>query len=257
MKRNHNMKNNEEEITKEDYKPKLLKRMIILCWIVLGLCFIVKLFGGNFFNIVCQDERFINFCNYVQNSFWYYVVSFITSAITHYFIWSIMFDVSKFNKKQSIALSIIFIVTFIIQSIMNYYNLSNYIILMSVIRYIIVPFVFKCNWKRILIVNVLDIIFQLIAMVTKNVNIMGFDDNVLVALIFMIDYYIMLILTWLYNNKIRIRRENMGMFGGWFLHKPLAELEALLPTLKDEKEINACKKRIEKLKAKDEKKKSN
>lgn len=251
------MKKYREIVTKDNYKQIVLKRMIILCWVILGMCFVVKLFGGNFFNIMCKDERFIKFCDYVQNSFLYYVVSFITSALVHYLIWSLIFDRTKFTKSQSIILIIVFITTFVIQSIMYYFGFSNYIIIMSLIRYIIVPLILKCSWKRILVVNILDIVFQLISMITKNVDILNFDTNVLIALIFMIDYYIMFILTWLYNNSIRLRRENMGMFGGWFLHKKLAELEALLPTLKDEKQIEACKKRIEKLKAKDEKKKSN
>lgn len=46
----------------------------------------------------------------------------------------------------------------------------------------------------------------------------------------------------------------MGMFGGWFLHKTLAELEAILPTLKDENEIKVCKAQIEKLKKEQESK---
>ena len=47
----------------------------------------------------------------------------------------------------------------------------------------------------------------------------------------------------------------MGLFGNnWWLHKPLAELEALLPTLKNEDERKACEKRIAKLKEKEAKK---
>ena len=44
----------------------------------------------------------------------------------------------------------------------------------------------------------------------------------------------------------------MGMFGGWFLHATVAELEAILPTLKDEEEIKECEKRIAELKEKGE-----
>ena len=46
----------------------------------------------------------------------------------------------------------------------------------------------------------------------------------------------------------------MGLFGSWFLHKTVAELEAILPTLKDENEIKACKERIEQLKKEEDKK---
>ena len=239
-----------EVVTKENYKQIALRRMIIVCWILLAVCFIVKIFGGNFFNIVCENERFIKVCTYIENTFWYYVVSFITSAVVHYMVWALMFDKNKFNTKETIILSSVFIFTFIIQSILYYFGFGEYVILMSLFRYIIFPLIMKCNWKRVIIVNIFDIIFQLISMFVKNVEIMKFDTNVIIALIFMIDYYIMFIITMLYSNQLKIRRENMGMFGGWFLHKNLAELEALLPTLKDANERKACEKRIAKLKEK-------
>ena len=38
-------------------KEKYLKRVIIVCWIALGLCFGIKLFGGNLFEIMCRKQR--------------------------------------------------------------------------------------------------------------------------------------------------------------------------------------------------------
>lgn len=195
-----------EVVTKDNYKQIVLKRMIIVCWILLAVCFVVKIFGGNFFNIICENKGFIKVCDYIENTFWYYVVTFITSYIGNYFLWLIMFDKEKFPKKQFWILNLIFIITFICQSILYHFGLSNFIFIISLIRYVIVPLCFKCSWKRVLVVNILDIVFQLITMITKSIAILQFDTNVIIALIFMIDYYIMLVLSYLYNNQLRIRR---------------------------------------------------
>ena len=256
------MKRKREIVTKDNYKQIVLKRMIILCWIVLGICFVVKLFGGNFFNIMCKDERFISFCDYIQNSFWYYIVSFIFYCLNTILIWLAMARCIMLYKRDLFISIIIILLLYIIQVISQLYiNALLISFVFTIIRYIILPlFIFKLKLKNILIVCILDIATQFITLIIKDLSIVKvISDDVLISLIFMIDHYIMTILIYLYSYKTNKNKEIkfMGLFGGWWLHKPLAELEALLPTLKDEKQIEACKKRIEKLKAKDEKKKSN
>ena len=39
-------------VTNDNYKQKVLQRMILVCWIILLICFVIKLFGGNFFAFV-------------------------------------------------------------------------------------------------------------------------------------------------------------------------------------------------------------
>ena len=53
---------NKKIITPENYKEIMLKRGIISCWILLAICLIIKICGGNYFAIVCNSENFINFC---------------------------------------------------------------------------------------------------------------------------------------------------------------------------------------------------
>ena len=60
--------------TNEDnYKEIVLKRAINLCWFLLFVCFIIKIFGGNFFNIVCEKENFVKLCNYIDSRWLYYL----------------------------------------------------------------------------------------------------------------------------------------------------------------------------------------
>lgn len=238
---------NREVVTKDNYKQIVLRRAIILCWVLLAICFIVKIFGGNFFNIVCENERFIKVCDYIENTFWYYVVSFISYYIINILIWLSVIRETHFKLKQICILSVILLLGYIIKCINS---IAGLIVDMC---FIFIPFLFKAKWYNILLGFVLDFVFQFVSIIVKDLSLFNFiDENVVISLIFLIDYYIMLVLYYLYSNILKER--NMGLFGRWWLHKSLAELEALLPTLKDEDERKACEKRIAKLKEKEEKK---
>ena len=56
-------------VTTKDKYNRVIKLSIILCWIALAICFIVKIFGGNFFEIVVYNDRFTAVCEFCQKSF--------------------------------------------------------------------------------------------------------------------------------------------------------------------------------------------
>ena len=56
---------------------KAIKRAIILCWVLLAVCFAIKLFGGNWFEIVCANEHFIKFCDFIDRAYINYPLSCI------------------------------------------------------------------------------------------------------------------------------------------------------------------------------------
>ena len=56
-------------VTTKDKYNRVIKRSIILCWIALAICFIVKILGGNFFEIVVHNDRFTAVCEFCQKSF--------------------------------------------------------------------------------------------------------------------------------------------------------------------------------------------
>lgn len=246
-----------EVVTKENYKQVVLKRAIILCWVLLAVCFVVKIFGGNFFNIICENERFIKVCTYIENTFWYYVISFISNCLGTLLLWLSMARQIRFSKKDFIISLTIILILYIIQCVLIQFNALLSSMLISVLKFVILPlFVFRFNWKQVLLVSLCDVLFQFMTLTIKSLSLVKvLSENVLISLIFMIDYYIMLTLCFLYFYYTNKNKEKfMGLFGSWWLHKPLAELEALLPTLKDEDERKACEKRIAKLKEKEAKK---
>lgn len=56
------------------------------------------------------------------------------------------------------------------------------------------------NWKIVIIGNILLIIFQFISLITKNIGGYITSDSILVSSILSIDYYIMLVLYYLYTH---------------------------------------------------------
>lgn len=49
-------------------KVRYLKRVILVSWVTLLICFTLKLIGGNIFYIVCENERFKQVCDFVDNN---------------------------------------------------------------------------------------------------------------------------------------------------------------------------------------------
>ena len=62
-------------------KQTLVRRTIWLCWFALIGCFIVKLFGGNYFEIIADNGTFIGFCNWLEH----YKLNDVIKAIFYYF----------------------------------------------------------------------------------------------------------------------------------------------------------------------------
>ena len=77
---------------------KAIKRAIILCWILLAVCFAIKLFGGNWFEIVCANEHFIKFCDFIDKAYINYPLSCV------FYITSNFFFIISFNGKTNSVL---------------------------------------------------------------------------------------------------------------------------------------------------------
>ena len=86
-------------ITRENYRQIILKRAIIACWVILIVCFIIKLFGGNFFNIISNNERFIQLCKFIDNTWLYYVVGYINYIFAGYiYTFAIIGKINNYKK---------------------------------------------------------------------------------------------------------------------------------------------------------------
>ena len=172
------------------------KTLIISCWVVLLCCFIIKLLGGNFFEIVCENEKFIRFCKYCNNGIMYWVISIIayTFSTTLY-----LMAVCKFEKPKILLIVITILMDIIKLIFINYATITGVI---EFVLFIIIPICYnKKNWLRAIIGCVLVLLFQISSLVTKNIGIKVINNDLVTGLIFSIDYYIMIILYWLYSIK--------------------------------------------------------
>ena len=186
-----------EKLDKERY----LKRVIIVCWIALGICFGIKLFGGNLFEIMCNNENFIKVCEYADSHWWaYYLLNGIYCFISLHFLLLAMIGKWKFTRNQLIIFSATLIMGLFVKSI-------NPIIsfIYDMWQGVLMPILFTIkNKKRILYIligNGLLIAFQLLSLFVKNVGIGIITNNgTLVTLIFGIDVLLMIMLYYLYSN---------------------------------------------------------
>lgn len=229
-------------------KKKLIKRLIVLSWCFLFCCFIIKLFGYNIFTIICNNERFIKLCNFVDNNL---LVRCIIGCCTS-FVGCAFFTLSilgklKFTKKQLIIFTILVIISTIIKFYTNYGSIGD------IIELIIIPLLFcgKKYWMylNILNMNIVNVLFQIISIYIKDIRFKVFDDNTLLSLIFLIDMYIMLLLYYLYS--FLLGGKIMGGFFTLFLGNNLDKLNkekskreeklAKLDKIKDKEKIENIK----------------
>lgn len=188
-------------------KKKVLTRLIILCWLTLIICFAIKLLFGNYFAIELNNEKLTTISNFIDDNIWikntiYLIINLFTNIV--YLL--IVCDKNSFSKKQLIILILILIVLYI-PKIFNNEMLS---IIGDCIQAFILPIFFlkPKKWYRIPLGFILDLGFQYLSLITKNIGLKDVsNENFFIAIIFMIDYYIMLILIYLYCNQFRIKKE--------------------------------------------------
>lgn len=188
---------------------KYLHRVIIACWIALIVCFIIKLFGANIFEIICKNETFNSVCTYADNHVWAnYLISAIYCFVLLYFFTLAILQERKFQGWQ---LSIV-IITVLVGTAVKIWNTIGGMIF-DVWQGIFLQILFlgkkwQSYWK-ILIGNVLLIVFQLISMFIKNIDVgTTLGDSVLIGVVFSIDVLIMIILYYAFANVIKIKKEN-------------------------------------------------
>lgn len=186
-----------EKLDKERY----LKRVIVVCWVALAICFGIKLFGGNLFEIMCNNENFIKVCEYADNHWWaYYLIGLIYSYIGNYFLILAMCGRWKFSKVELVLFSIT--VSFVCG--IKLFN-STLGLVFDVWQVIILPCLFSIkNPKRhwaVLIGNALLFVFQAISMLTKNLSFNIVTENdFLIGAIYSIDITLMIVLYYLHSN---------------------------------------------------------
>lgn len=187
---------------------KAIKRTIFLCWIMLIVCFIIKLFGGNWFEIMCDNEHFIYICNYIDERLWLkYIIAFILYVPSTFLLMLSCCLLPKPNWKQTITILAFIVVVWSTQFLSDIAKM-----VFEVVMFITLPTTtkimgaektdlktaIKSSWHLGVIGCALDLLFQVISLITRNIGIKITDTSTLITLILMIDYYIMIAIYFLY-----------------------------------------------------------
>lgn len=205
------------KVDENNYKEIILKRSIIICWIILGICLVVKLLGGDYFAITCENKNFIKFCDYIDKSPLAYIIRLFSFLSSSYLVFKSV-DYNTTRKQTIIFLGLCFLSW-------CYKHLINVgIIYISTILYNIFDFIvlyvllLVCTFKgrpirtrivKPLIFIFLLFVFSLVSTIIKNVGIKNsLNSYFLQGVVFMVDYYIMLVLTYLYTKRRCIKWEN-------------------------------------------------
>ena len=189
-------------------KERYLKRVIIVCWIALAICFGIKLFGGNLFEIMCENENFIKVCEYADNHVWAdFVLSSLYCFVSLYFLVLAMCGKYKYERWQLIVL----IVTVLVGTIVKIY--SNILgVVFDVWQGIIMPCLFTLKspnrHKFVVLGNGLLLVFQMVSIFVKDIDyIIVTDYGLLTGIIYSLDVLLMIFIYYLYSNILAQRKE--------------------------------------------------
>ena len=187
---------------------KPIKRTIILCWVMLVICFIIKLFGGNWFEIICTNEHFIQVCDFIEhNRFVYLLCSVLIYTIPTVFAILAMSLIPHPNKVQITITSFSLIIVCLSQIIsMNLKSILEFVVFVTLpimLNFLkntkkSIKIAIKKYWYCGFVGYLIIFAFQILSLITKNIGIKITSDSVLTTFILLIDYYIMLCLYYLY-----------------------------------------------------------
>ena len=193
-----------EKLDKERY----LKRVIIVCWIALAICFGIKLFGGNLFEIMCENENFIKVCEFAETHFWFnYILNCAYSLLSLCLFVLALCGKTKFSKIEFIIVVCTVLVGTLIKSFFTIIGL-----IFDIWQFIVLPCAFTLKdtkrHKYVIPANIALFIFQAISIFVKNVqHFIIPSDEVLIGMIYSIDIILMLVLYYLYSNVKQLGKE--------------------------------------------------
>ena len=191
-----------------------IKRAIILCWIMLVACFAIKLFGGNWFEVVCTNEHFSNLCDYVNRTpILYEGIAVITYLFSAYFIILSASRKSKISIFEFFLTIICFSLCWALKFISH--NLKS---IFELLLIWVFPIIlnksnfggffksFKKTWHYGIIGNFLVLSFQVISLITRNISLSFITGNFMLSMILLVDYYIMIFLYFLYVKQKEVNK---------------------------------------------------
>lgn len=184
-------------------KNKILyKRSLRTCIIMLVVCIVFKLFGVKWFDLNTSIPILQKLDKIIMNNYIYCLLySSILLSVNLFFIISITLNLELKESFKYTSFTFPFTIIFIILKTKIHYNLfltlSGFIYIISVCKIIN----HKVKIKRILGVIILNIIYQFISCYLRDIGFHNGNYGCVISVLMMIDYYIMLIITYLMKGE--------------------------------------------------------
>lgn len=197
---------------------RVIKTAIIISWIVLAVCFIIKIIGGKWFNIATNNKTFMAVCAFIDNHLWLQnIIAFLTNLLTVTLLNLAVLKQKALRVEQFILVFVTTLIQFVVAILGELLN--NQIIILvgfgvSFIPYFICPLILSRKLLRSLVAVLLYLAFQFVSVSIKGLAITQVNsDSTLIALIYGIDLYIMLILYYLYSNLSKDNKNEINEKG--------------------------------------------
>lgn len=180
---------------------------IVICWISLLAFWAIKLFGGNFFEIIVENDNFVKFSEKVETTWLKYLVSFITVSVANYLIIGAICQKFYFKGKQAVVVGL---AIFSIWVVSNFVSLSffNFPSWYAYLIFAILGIVYQKKRKKLfgVLPIILEPCFSIISFSIRGIPIIV-ANNYLIAYVLSIDIYIMFSLYYLYSNLKNLKKE--------------------------------------------------
>lgn len=181
---------------------KISKVALILSWIILLFYFFLKIFFGYEINLVCENERILALCNFVDNNL---IANYIVSSAFCFVLMYLYYGAILRKIKLSIRETIVTLITVLIANIFTYFGIFDGLI-SDLLKLFITPIFIlnKFSWKIVLsslIAFAFNFSFQLLSVITTNIGFNYTRDSMLLSMMLSIDTLIMLIICCLYRKE--------------------------------------------------------
>ena len=173
---------------------KVTGTLLILCWITIIFCLILKLFGYKEFEIPSIDFNINHILRKIING---------TLYCLNGYLFTLLLVKRKLSKKESLIIILINAIMFI-PTLWD--KIAPFKIIYEIIIYFIIGIVLiKDKWYKILFevlnISLIFIFYQVITMIYKNINIKVIPTDFISMQILQIDYYLLIGLTIIYYFK--------------------------------------------------------
>lgn len=181
-------------------KNKILyERSLRTCIIMLIVCIVFKLFGVKWFDLNTSIPILQKLDNLISNNF---ILSFVFTLIIKNINGILIFSIISKNMKFTLKHLKLIILSNILNICVCYFMGECISFIIDIIFVLIIGCkVLNINFKETLLCIPLNIIYQMISLFIRNISLgfryYGFIENQLLCL----DYYILLLITYLFLNK--------------------------------------------------------